>query len=241
MKKIAIVQSNYVPWLGYFQLIKSVDEFVFLDDVQYTVRDWRNRNKIKTQTGLEWLTVPVVHTSRSQTIAETTISDKEWTEKHWQKIKQNYSKAVCWQEMSPVIKALFDEVAAFSSLSAVNQLLISRICQILAIDTPLMADSEVIAEAGTYSASERLLELCLQRKADVYVSGPAAQAYLDVELFTRHGIKVEWMSYGPWTAYSQLHGDFTPAVSVLDILLALGPNASQYLNSVMREQKHAAI
>lgn len=241
MKKIAIVQSNYVPWIGYFQLIKSVDEFVFLDDVQYTVRDWRNRNKIKTQSGLEWLTIPVVHVSRNQTIAETAISDRQWSEKHWQKIKQNYSKALCWGEMSPIIKALLDEVSSFASLSAVNQLLVSRICQILAIDTPLLADSEIMPEGGAYSASERLLELCLRRKADVYVSGPAAQAYLDVALFARYGVQVEWMTYGPWTAYPQMNGDFTPAVSVLDILLVLGADASQYLHSVMREQKNAAI
>ena len=94
MKKIAISQSNYIPWKGYFDLINSVDEFILYDDMQYTKRDWRNRNKIKTPQGLQWLTIPV-HTKAKyyQKISEVMISDKDWATEHWQKIKQNYFKA----------------------------------------------------------------------------------------------------------------------------------------------------
>ena len=94
MKKVAISQSNYIPWKGYFDLINKVDEFILYDDAQFTRRDWRNRNKIKTLNGLQWLTIPVdVKGKYFQKIKETKISDKNWGMNHWQQIKQNYSKA----------------------------------------------------------------------------------------------------------------------------------------------------
>ena len=93
MKKIAILQSNYIPWKGYFDIINSVDEFVFYDTEQYTKRDWRNRNKIKTPNGSIWLTIPVnVKGKYYQSIDETTVTDNTWRRKHWNSIVSNYSK-----------------------------------------------------------------------------------------------------------------------------------------------------
>ncbi|MFW5835685.1 MAG: WbqC family protein, partial [bacterium] len=98
-KKIAILQSNYIPWKGYFDIINYVDEFIVYDDAQYTRRDWRNRNLIKTPRGLKWLTIPVeVKGKYTQTIYETKIADKNWAEKHWKSIRHNYNEADCFEE-----------------------------------------------------------------------------------------------------------------------------------------------
>src|SRR6056297_2335313 len=96
-KKVAIIQSSYIPWKGYFDIINSVDEFIIYDNVQYTRRDWRNRNLIKTPNGLKWLTIPVAVKGRYyQAIRDTKVSDKDWPNIHWKSIKHHYSKAPCF-------------------------------------------------------------------------------------------------------------------------------------------------
>ena len=102
-KKIAILQSNYIPWKGYFDMIAAVDEFILYDDMQYTKRHWRNRNKIKTPNGEIWLSVPVkVKGKYHQTIRETEINDNDWAEAHWKSLSLNYKKAPCFQEVKYV-------------------------------------------------------------------------------------------------------------------------------------------
>ena len=119
MKKLAVVQSNYIPWKGYFDLINSVDEFILFDDVQFTRRDWRNRNLIKTPRGLEWLTIPVaVKGQYHQTICDTQINEPGWGAKHWASLVHNYSKAPHFERYQPVFEPLYR--ARESSLSAVN-------------------------------------------------------------------------------------------------------------------------
>ena len=108
MKKIAILQSNYIPWKGYFDLINMVDEFVLYDDVQYTHRDWRNRNKIKTSHGLKWLTIPVRQERFEQKIIETKVIDKRWNTKHWKSLVQNYSKAKYFNEYKYIFEELWN-------------------------------------------------------------------------------------------------------------------------------------
>lgn len=230
MKKIAIVQSNYIPWIGYFDLINSVDEFIFLDSVQYTPRDWRNRNRIKTPAGLKWLTIPVVHIERSQLIRDTQIATAGWAGLHFDTIRHTYSRAKAWPQVSNFIADLYSQAQSSMFLSDINSLFVQRICQFLSIDTFIAADTSVISCPEQFGASERLLQLCLSRGANVYVSGPAAQNYLDVALFNRHGVEVEWMRYGPYCSYHQLYGDFTSAVSVIDMLINLGGGAKDYFH-----------
>ena len=105
IKKVAIIQSNYVPWKGYFDIINKVDEFILYDDVQYTRRDWRNRNKIKTPNGLHWLTIPVeVKGKYNQKIKDTIISEFNWTKKHWNAIKFNYANSKYFFEFKDFLK-----------------------------------------------------------------------------------------------------------------------------------------
>lgn len=136
MKKVAIVQSNYIPWKGYFDLIASVDEFILFDDMQFTRRDWRNRNLIKTPQGTQWLTVPVeVKGKFSQTIRETRIQDAGWAADHWKALCLNYRRAAYFEATSALFEPLY--AARHESLSALNRVYLEAICGFLDIRTPI--------------------------------------------------------------------------------------------------------
>ncbi len=134
-KSVAIVQSNYIPWRGYFDLINSVDEFILYDDVQYTIRDWRNRNIIKTAQGPKWLTIPVeVKGKYHQKIKDTAISDPGWARKHWATIVHSYSRAPYFAKY----RELFENLYLGSEdkmLSGINHRFLSAICLLLEIGT----------------------------------------------------------------------------------------------------------
>lgn len=228
MKKIAILQSNYIPWKGYFDLINMVDEFVLYDDMQYTRRDWRNRNKVYTNQGLKWLTIPVQAKGKfHQRINETLVSNKEWSVKHWQTISQNYSKSPYFKEY----KEIFEEFYLNNNeeyLSQINYQLIKIINQILGIDTVITWSSDYELVEGQ---TEKLLGICKQAGADTYLSGPAAKDYFDEDLASQEEIQVEWMDYSGYPEYKQLHEPFEHGVTILDLIFNEGPNASKYMKS----------
>ena len=228
-KKIAISQSNYIPWKGYFDFIARVDEFVLYDDVQYTKRDWRNRNRIKTPQGLKWLTIPVTG-GQSQSINEVAVADGDWNKKHWQTIRHMYEKAPQFEIYGGAVEHLYLN-ADMPMLSDINHYFLSNINNLLGIDTPLSWSTDYNA-SGDKSA--RLISICKQANANVYVTGPAAKAYLDVDLFKSEGISVEWMNYDGYEEYPQLYGDFEHAVSILDLLFNTGLSAIDYLKSTER-------
>lgn len=228
MKRIAISQSNYIPWKGYFDLINSVDEFVLYDTVQFTKNDWRNRNLIKTSDGLKWLTIPVSTAGRQgMTIAEAEVSSPSWRRQHWQSWQTHYARAHFFAAYSDELRSLYIEDGE-RRLSQINYSFLNAVCRWLGIETKISFSTEY-PHAGERSA--RLLQICEQARASTYLSGPAARDYLDVDLFTRHGIQVEWMDYSGYPSYRQLHGPFEHRVSVLDLLLNEGPDARRYLLS----------
>lgn len=172
-KTVAILQSNYIPWKGYFDLIRSVDEFILYDEVQYTRRDWRNRNKIKTADGTQWLTVPVeVKGKYFQKINETLISESGWEKNHWTRICSAYSKAPYFKEYKSCFEKLYAECSS-NILSKINELFILEICKVLGIKTKVTKSISYPTE--TIDPSERLLKICLQARANTYISGPAAK------------------------------------------------------------------
>jgi hypothetical protein len=224
MKKVAILQSNYIPWKGYFDIIAAVDEFIFYDEVQFTKNDWRNRNQIKTPSGLCWLTVPVGRRI-SRRICDVSVQDNSWQEKHWKTLLSNYGRA-----------RHFDEVAAWlvpfyldhqhENLSGLNQSLIKAVCDYLNIST-ILTSSKAFSLAG--DRSEKLLHICQQAGACTYVSGPSAACYLDERLFEESGIKVEWFNYSGYPVYPQLWGEFVHNVSVLDLIFNCGNASSNFM------------
>jgi WbqC-like protein family len=231
-KRVAIVQSNYVPWRGYFDLIASVDEFILLDDAQYTRRDWRNRNKIKTAQGTRWLTIAVQVSGRyTQSIHDTQVAEANWAERHWDVLRQNYLQAAGFTDSADFIADLYRTVPG-PGLTQVNRHFLQRIAERLEIDTPITLSLDYEPSGAK---TERLLDLCLKAGATEYVSGPAARAYLDEARFREEGISVAWFSYGPYPDYPQVHPPFDPHVSILDLLLCAGGRAPTLLRPSTRE------
>ncbi len=228
-KRVAIVQSNYIPWKGYFDLIAHVDEFVLYDDVQYTRRDWRNRNRIKTPEGTRWLTVPVRVKGRyDQSIRETEIDGADWAQVHWRTLHQCYGRAEHFRSVAEKLEPLFLE-ATYSHLSMLNRSLIEWACGYLGIRTRISSSSDYRLEAAR---TERLAGICEQTGASEYVSGPSARDYLDEAVFRRRGIAVAWFDYAGYAVYPQLWGEFEHGVTVLDLLFNCGERAPQYMRYV---------
>ncbi|PJJ10951.1 WbqC-like protein [Flavobacterium sp. 1] len=232
MKKIVITQSNYIPWKGYFDAIALADEFVIYDDMQFTRRDWRNRNIIKTPNGNKWLTIPVeVKGKYFQKINETKISDKNWNKDHWNTLKQNYIKSKNFIDY----KDFFEELYLNSTslyLTEINFRFINAICEILKIRTNIRFSSEFELKE---ERSERLLDICLTLKGTDYYSGPAAKAYMDEQIFDEAGVKINYFDYSGYTEYQQLYPPFDHGVSILDLIFCEGENAANFLKSSYNE------
>lgn len=228
-KTIAVVQSNYIPWKGYFDLIAAVDEFILFDDMQYTRREWRNRNVIKTAEGPFWLTIPVEVKGRYfQAIKDTRVVHGRWAAKHWTTIRHSYSRAAAFEAYGSFLEKLYQEAASRDRLSDVNHLFISAICGTLGIDTKLTwsMDYEVLP-----GKTERLVSLCEQAGATHYLSGPLARAYMDLTLFERAGIEVTFFDYEGYREYQQLHPPFSHNVSIIDLLLNEGDRARSFMKT----------
>ncbi len=227
-KRIAILQPAYIPWKGYFDLIRMVDEFIFLEEVQYTT-DWKNRNLIKSPEGLKWLTIPVRRSGLADKISDIKVAHESWRRKHWLSFEHNYSKAPHFEDNRRWLQDLYlhsDEV----SLHKIDAFFIEAINQKLGISTPLTWSS-IYEPQGT--RAERVLDICKKAGAAVYLSGPAAKAYLDETLFQAEGISVEWMNYKGYPEYHQLYPPFEHGVTILDLLLNEGPNTVNYMKTLI--------
>jgi hypothetical protein len=225
-KKIIITQSNYIPWKGYFDSIAGTNVFVVYDDMQYTKRDWRNRNLVKTPMGLKWLTVPVeVSGKYFQKIKDTKIADKSWPKTHWAFLKQNYKTASAYKEVSDWIENLYLN-CNFEYLTDVNMHFISEINTFLDISTEIRHSSEFdLADEKT----ERLVKICKVLNATDYFSGPAAKAYMDESSFYKEGVNIHYWDYSNYPEYRQLYPPFEHGVSILDLIFSEGHNAKKFL------------
>lgn len=226
-KKIALLQSNYIPWKGYFDLINMVDTFIFHDDLQYTHGDWRNRNKIKTQNGLEWLSVPC-GTSESRLICEVELKDHSWQRKHWAKIEQNYKKTKYFGEFEDYFKSIYLE-NEWKNLSEMNQHIIKFISKdILKINTHFEDSRKYELK---HKKADRVVELLKKAGANIYLSGPAAKNYFDESMANSIGITVEWMDYSDYPEYEQLFPPFEHGVSILDLIFNEGLESFKFMKS----------
>ncbi|MCL4141459.1 UNVERIFIED_CONTAM: hypothetical protein GTU68_066453, partial [Idotea baltica] len=234
-KKVLITQSDYIPWKGYFDAIACADVFIVFDDLQYTKRDWRNRNQIKTKDGLHWLSIPVrVKGKYFQKIKDVKIADPNWNSKHWKSIVHHYGKAKYFK----YYKEHFEELYANCNseyLHEVNILFLKSICQILEINTPILFSSDYTILEGK---NERIMHLCQQVGATSYISGPTARHYLDQQLFADNGIEISYMNYDDYPIYKQVGVPFMGNVSVLDLLFNVGADFASYMQL---ETKQAVI
>jgi glutaredoxin-related protein len=230
-KRVAIVQSNYIPWKGYFDMIASVDEFVLYDDVQFTRRDWRNRNQIKTPQGVQWITVPVkVKGKYHQAVRETEIDGADWAEVHWKAFVQNYRRTPHFEEVAALFEHCYRQ-CKHTHLSMLNRELIETICNYLGIATKISNSWDYTLIDGQ---SERLADICAQAGATEYVSGPLAKNYIEAHIFTERDIKLTWFDYSGYPEYPQLWGEFTHGVTILDLLFNCGKAAPRYMRCVRR-------
>ena len=225
MSRVAVIQSNYLPWQGYFDIIHDVDLFIFYDDVQFTKNDWRNRNRIKTANGTNWLTIPVGgHLDRN--ICDVELVDPGWQKKHWRSISQAYARAPHFARYREFFEhvylghqwRLLSELNAFLTVSIARDFLGMR---------AEFKDSRDYKPEGT--RLERLIDVLRKAGATSYVSGPAARSYIDESAFSRAGIELVWKSYDGYPEYPQIHPPFEHTVSIVDLLFNVGPDATEYI------------
>jgi hypothetical protein len=227
--RLAVIQSSYIPWKGYFDLIRAADQFVLLDNVQFTKRDWRSRNRIKTKDGLAWLSIPI-HTKGQyhQRIEEARISDDRWAMRHWETIRASYARAPYFEAYAGLFESLYRNPGS-DRLSDVNYAFITAICRSLGISTPIRWSSAFPTREGP---NERLIDICRACGATDYLSGPSAASYLDEAAFRAAGITIHLADYRGYPEYPQVHPPFDHAVSALDLLFCTGPKAIDYMIAV---------
>jgi hypothetical protein len=230
--RVAIIQSNYIPWKGYFDIIHDVDLFIFLDDVQYTRRDWRSRNRIKTPRGAEWLSIPT-NGDREHLIHDVLLVDPNWQKKHWKTLCHFYGASPFFK----CYRSLFETIylgRQWTHLSHLNQHLIQVISRdILALNAEFADSREYRAEGFK---QHRIIDLLIKSHAGLYVSGPSAIDYLDEARFRELGIELVWKSYHGYPEYPQFHPPFEHEVTILDSLFQTGPDAPHYIWGWRREQ-----
>ena len=223
--RVALIQSSYIPWKGYFDIIHDVDRFIFYDDVQFTPRDWRTRNRVKTVHGLNWLTVPAGQ-KRTRLIHEVQLEDKTWGRKHWDTLRHAYGKAPHFALYRPFLEHVYLE-RTWDSLSELNQFMTKTIAtDFLNIQTEFRDSREFDLDGQKF---ERLFDLVTKSAATTYLSGPSARDYIEPERFAAAGINLQYKSYEGYPEYSQLHPPFEHAVSILDLLFHTGPAAPEFI------------
>lgn len=224
--KILITQSNYIPWKGYIDSIALVDKFIIYDDMQYTKRDWRNRNLIKTQAGLKWLSIPVeVKGKFYQKINETKVSDSNWNLNHLNILKENYKTSAHYKEVIEMIEPLYMN-CNYEFLTEINRYFLEWILSYFEIKTQIL-DSRLFEISG--DRTDKLLNLCIENNANQYFTGSAAKAYIDESKFRSKGFSINYLDYSGYKEYTQLFGDFEHGVSIFDLIFNEGTNSKLYL------------
>lgn len=224
MKKVAVLQSNYIPWKGVFDIIHDVDVFVFYDEVQYVPRSWQSRNVIRTETGVQWLTVPV-SANRKTSIDEVTIADEKWQKKHYNALRTNYSRTPYFSRYEDFLENIYCE-RKWNKLAELNEFLIMEISKMLGIKTEFHNSREFESYGVKH---EKLLSLLKSIGADYYLSGPAAKDYIIAEDYERAGIELVWKDYRGYPSYKQRFEPYVSEVSILDLLFNTGDDAPYYI------------
>lgn len=217
-KRIVVLQPSYLPWLGYFDQLYKSDVFVLYDDVQYDKHGWRNRNRIKTDKGPLWLTVPVLtHGQGLPTNRDARIDTRQpWARKHLQALRVNYAKAPAFEEVFGALEPVLGR--PWTHLIDLNRAVLEMLCRLLGLTRLIRLSSELDVPG---QKSERLIALCRALGAGRYLTGDAASHYLDETQFAAHDIRVEYHHYRH-PVYAQLHGEFVPYLSVVDLLMNHG-------------------
>lgn len=225
--RCVILQPSYIPWRGYFDLVRRADVFVFYDDVQYDKHSWRNRNRVKTPQGTQWLTIPVISKSNvatGLTNREIRVAEPRWHEKHRRTLTQNYRRAPFFD--GAVLDDIYsDPPEHLSELTIRTTISLAR--RLGFNGTQFVRSSNLGVEG---KRTDRLIGILQHLGATVYLSGPSARAYIDEAKFEAAGIKLEWIRY-EYPEYPQLYPPFDPCVTILDLIFMTGPEASRFITA----------
>jgi len=226
---VSVHQPQYIPWLGYFDKIARSDAFVFLDNVQYKPREFQNRNKIRAKDGWLWLSVPVISKGKGrQVISDVRIDNElDWPKEHLMSLKTCYGRAKFFDRYFPYFEDLYGK--PWESLAGLNIDIIKYILKDLSISTPLYFESDLKV---TTTKTERIVDICRALKADTYLSGAGGRDYIDEDKLTASGIKLSYQDFSH-PVYTQqfmkTEEDFTPYMSIVDLLFTEGPRAKEVL------------
>ena len=195
--------------------------------MQFTKRDWRNRNLIKTPNGLRWLTIPVeVKGKYHQKIKDTKIANENWNQSHLNILHQNYHKADCFKEVWEWVEEVYLN-CNFQFLTDINMYFIKAINEFLKINTEILFSRDFSLHEDR---NMRLINICKELKGTTYCTGSSAKEYLDEQLFNKNGIEVKYFNYSKYPEYNQLHNDFEHGVSILDLIFNVGNQSTLYLS-----------
>ena len=230
--RICIIQSCYVPWKGFFDLIGQCDEYVIFDSVQYAKGHWHNRNRIKTANGMQWLTIPVITKGRFDQSIDQVEIEKPWADKHWRTLELAYKRAPFFEQLASAVRGWYERADKEPLLTEVNTIFLHGVAELLGLKTRIVRDTIYPAQGVK---TDRLVQIAREAGADRYFSGPSARGYFDESMFKTSGITPEWMNYEGYPEYPQLHGSFEHAVTVLDLLFNTGSDATRYLRTIGKE------
>ncbi len=222
-----MLQPNYIPWKGVFDLISRVEVFVFYDDVQYTVKDWRSRNKIKTATGEIWLTVPVLKKGlREQLIFEAVIDvSSNWQAKHYKALKTTYQKAAHFKEYEYLLEEIYLK-RQWTSISELDIFSTKLIAEALQIEVEWHKASDLKQSGG--KEGEKVVNICKLLGCDYFINGPSAREFMDEDMFRENGIVLDYIDYS-YPEYEQMYQPFTHQVTVLDVIFNCGAGARELI------------
>jgi hypothetical protein len=220
-------QPVYLPWIGLFHKIALSDMFISFDQVQYQPKDWNNRNKIKTPQGEIWLSVPVLRKGYlNKTISEIEINNTEpWARKHWKSIKIAYAKAPFFSNYADFFEDTYN--TKWTTLVELNTYMLKWFLDTLKINVPVRSAGEWDFKG---EKSELVLDMCKQVGASNYIFGALGRDYADLKAFKAAGVATHFQDY-IHPEYSQLHGEFIPYLSIVDLLFNCGNESKDILLS----------
>lgn len=227
MKRLVIMQPSYLPWLGYFDLLLQSDLFLIYDNVQFDKDGWRNRNKIKSANGPQWLTVPVLTKGQNKPLnSDIQVNGKEnWQTKHLKTLQMCYSKAPHFKEVFPLIETVLQQ--RWNLLLDVNLAFLKTFCEFLDIATPMQKVSE-LSLALPDGKNEKLIAICRHLSAEEFYEPEGGRGYIDESQFTGAGIRLKFQNF-QHPVYPQLYGDFVSHLSIVDVLFNCGRQSAQIL------------
>ncbi len=222
-----ISQPTYLPWTGYFRIMKEADVYVFMDNVQFEQRSWQSRNRIKSTQNFAWLSIPTHHGSQSRISEVEVDNSKPWKRQHLNAIKTSYGKAPYFSLYSSFFKSIYE--SSWTELALLNICLIKYFSAKLGLSPVFVRASKLGLEG---KRTTLLLDICKMFGADRYVSSIGAKNYMEQDgaksIFEKERIKVEFLEVNSFK-YPQLFGEFIPELSVIDLLFNCGPDSSKIL------------